>query len=291
LNTIDVTQNPALLDLQMTLNSLNALNISQNPLLSNLTCVQNGLTSLDVTQNTHLKTLDCRNNQLTSLEIGQNDSLEILFCRSNQLKALDVSQCPNLYNLNCSVNDLRCLHAANSNAFENPLAPGFYLFVSFGNVNLSCAEVSFPAIADASYIADAGTSFALTCLPNAPNNAVIQNGNTLAASMGNLVYQWVDCDNGNAPISGATNQFFTPTATGNYAVEITVEDLCGSTTSVFSDCIYVVDYTGIEELINTEKELVKIIDFTGRETELRPNTPLILRYSDGSVERVMEIVP
>lgn len=33
-------------------------------------------------------------------------------------------------------------------------------------------------------------------------------------------YQWIDCSNGNAIISGATSQSFTPTVTGNYAVVI-----------------------------------------------------------------------
>ena len=45
----------------------------------------------------------------------------------------------------------------------------------------------------------------------------------------------------------------------------------------------------INEPTNTKKELVKIIDLTGRETEFKPNTPLILIYSDGTRERVMEI--
>jgi hypothetical protein len=48
--------------------------------------------------------------------------------------------------------------------------------------------------------------------------------------------------------------------------------------------------TGIEELINTQKELVKIIDFTGRETEFKSNIPLIFIYSDGTRERVMAMV-
>ncbi|MGV3631867.1 MAG: T9SS type A sorting domain-containing protein [Bacteroidota bacterium] len=34
-------------------------------------------------------------------------------------------------------------------------------------------------------------------------------------------YQWVDCNNGNAAIAGATAQDFTPTANGSYAVNIT----------------------------------------------------------------------
>jgi hypothetical protein len=45
----------------------------------------------------------------------------------------------------------------------------------------------------------------------------------------------------------------------------------------------------IEELILTEKELVKIIDIMGRESEYKPNTPLIFVYSDGTRERVMKI--
>lgn len=43
------------------------------------------------------------------------------------------------------------------------------------------------------------------------------------------------------------------------------------------------------ELENHEKQLFKIIDFMGRETEYKPNTPLIYIYSDGTRERVMKI--
>ena len=50
---------------------------------------------------------------------------------------------------------------------------------------------------------------------------------------------------------------------------------------------FLVDNTGIEELLQNEKELVKIIDFMGRETEFKPNTPLIFIYSDGTVEKKM----
>ncbi len=47
-------------------------------------------------------------------------------------------------------------------------------------------------------------------------------------------YQWVDCDNGYAPISGATGTQFTPTYTGNFAVIVTT----GSCTDT-SACNYV----------------------------------------------------
>lgn len=38
-----------------------------------------------------------------------------------------------------------------------------------------------------------------------------------------------------------------------------------------------------------KKELVKIVDMMGRETENKPNTPLIYMYSDGSTEKVMHL--
>jgi hypothetical protein len=57
---------------------------------------------------------------------------------------------------------------------------------------------------------------------------------TITANNANATYQWVDCDDNSAPITGATNQSFTATANGNYAVEIT-ENGCTET----SDCIAV----------------------------------------------------
>ena len=45
---------------------------------------------------------------------------------------------------------------------------------------------------------------------------------------------------------------------------------------------------GLEEL-SSYKELVKIIDYMGRETEFKPNTPLIFIYSDGTREQVMKM--
>ncbi len=43
---------------------------------------------------------------------------------------------------------------------------------------------------------------------------------TLRADAAGYHYQWVDCDNENASVPGATSQSFTPTIAGNYACEI-----------------------------------------------------------------------
>jgi hypothetical protein len=64
---------------------------------------------------------------------------------------------------------------------------------------------------------------------------------TLSADATGYNYQWVDCGNGNAPVSGATSQSFTPTIAGNYACEIdngtcTVTTAClSSTVSIFEN--------------------------------------------------------
>jgi hypothetical protein len=116
-----------------------------------------------------------------------------------------------------------------------------------------------------------------------PSNDVTQNGATLTATQTGAAYQWIDCDDGNAPIVGEVNQAFIPSSTGNYAVIVTVND-CINT----SEC-RLVDFTGIVELNTTPKQLIKIVDVLGRETPFKPNTPLLYIYDDGTVERKMVI--
>ena len=48
---------------------------------------------------------------------------------------------------------------------------------------------------------------------------------------------------------------------------------------------------GINENSNKEKELIKIFDLMGRETEDRPNTPLFYLYDDGTVEKIFKAMP
>lgn len=50
------------------------------------------------------------------------------------------------------------------------------------------------------------------------------DGSTLTAFPTGASYQWVNCNNNNAPISGANGMTFTPTVTGNYAVVVTLSN-------------------------------------------------------------------
>ncbi|MGB3947751.1 MAG: YCF48-related protein [Bacteroidia bacterium] len=46
------------------------------------------------------------------------------------------------------------------------------------------------------------------------------NGTALIASLAGVSYQWLDCNNGYAPIAGATSQSYTTTVDGSYAVMV-----------------------------------------------------------------------
>lgn len=77
---------------------------------------------------------------------------------------------------------------------------------------------------------------------NNVDNTVSLSGITLTANQSGATYQWIDCNNGNTPISGETSQSFEPTVNGNYSVEVTANG-CTET----SACV-VVNSVGIESL-------------------------------------------
>jgi hypothetical protein len=56
---------------------------------------------------------------------------------------------------------------------------------------------------------------------NNVDTSVTLSGATLTATASGAQYQWIDCGNGNAPVSGATSQSFLPTVNGDYAVIVT----------------------------------------------------------------------
>ena len=63
-----------------------------------------------------------------------------------------------------------------------------------------------------------------------PNPSVTQSGTILTANTNGASYQWIDCNNGNSPIANATNQSYTPTTNGSYAVIIN-QNGCSDTSS------------------------------------------------------------
>ncbi|MFT5778772.1 MAG: hypothetical protein ACI837_001728 [Crocinitomicaceae bacterium] len=200
----------ALTNLQCTSNSITVLDVSNNINLTNLHCTLNPITILDVSSNTGLYWLDCDDLLLTTLDVSNNTSLEYLYCNGNSLTSLDVSQNILLLELICHANQLSSLNAANGNNTN------IINFFATNNPNLTCIEVDDAVYSTTNWTSiDAASSFSENCC--SIDLSVTETGNTITATLTGATYQWVDCDNGNAPVSGETNQSFTPTSNGNYA--------------------------------------------------------------------------
>ncbi|NRA10544.1 MAG: T9SS type A sorting domain-containing protein [Crocinitomicaceae bacterium] len=88
---------------------------------------------------------------------------------------------------------------------------------------------------------DSTITINLTLAP-AINTSLTVLDQTLTADVNGATYQWIDCDNGDVTIPGATNQSYTATTSGNYAVEITING-CTET----SGCDYV-SMIGLNEI-------------------------------------------
>ncbi|HIA36429.1 MAG TPA: T9SS type A sorting domain-containing protein [Flavobacteriales bacterium] len=63
--------------------------------------------------------------------------------------------------------------------------------------------------------------------------SVSQTDSVLTANDSSATYQWLNCNNGFAPVSGAVYQSFTPSAIGNYAVEVQ-KNGCVDTSACYS---------------------------------------------------------
>jgi hypothetical protein len=75
----------------------------------------------------------------------------------------------------------------------------------------------------------------LTINQSTTNTTITQNGNTLSVQSGATSYQWLDCNNAFTIIPGETNNTYTPSGNGDYAVEVsngncTDTSLCYNTT-------------------------------------------------------------
>jgi hypothetical protein len=79
------------------------------------------------------------------------------------------------------------------------------------------------------------------------NNSVNHNGANLSAVLSGASYQWIDCSD-NTPIDGATSQFFTATANGSYAVQITVAGCTATSNCVNITTINVENYSFMQQI-------------------------------------------
>jgi len=84
------------------------------------------------------------------------------------------------------------------------------------------------------------------------DSTITIHGDTLTANAHNTNYQWLDCDNGFTPISGATSQSFQPTTNGNYAVQLT-STFCNRIDT--SECVSFFS-VNVNELLKDDSRLI-----------------------------------
>ncbi|MCB0379682.1 MAG: T9SS type A sorting domain-containing protein [Flavobacteriales bacterium] len=89
----------------------------------------------------------------------------------------------------------------------------------------------------------------LATVNTSPTATVNQTGNTLTALETGMTYQWVDCNNSNAPISGQINQNFNVTINGNYAVVVS-NGSCQTTSSCTNVIVTGINNNSVKSYFN-----------------------------------------
>ncbi len=94
IESIDLSKNTELLELDCSSSNLSNLDLSKNNKLTCLSCDWSNLSSLDLSKNTSLQSLSCSNNKLEELILNSNDIKDI-GCVNNKLS---VTALNNLFN-------------------------------------------------------------------------------------------------------------------------------------------------------------------------------------------------
>jgi hypothetical protein len=251
----------ALIDLQCYSNSLTSLDVSQNTALTYLNCNNNQLTSLDVSNNLALTNLYCNNNQLTSLNLSNNIALTTLWCTNNQFTSLDVSTATALTYLHC-----------------------------FWNPNLYCIDVDDVAWADTNWTVtngniDATMSFSSNCVSALGcTDSLACNYDALAtiddsSCIYGILSSSYDTLSVTTSIVWNSN---TLNVSGDYSDTLINSAGCDSIANLN---LTITNTTGLLDIIDDKRNLVKITDMLGQETPFRKNTPLFYIYDDGTLEK------
>ena len=268
LTSLDVSQNTALTDLSCQSNQLTSLDVSSNTALTYLYCERNQLTSLNVSNNTPLIWLTCQNNQLTSLDVSQNTILTYLVCGSNPLNILDVSNNTALIFLWCSANQLTSLDVSNNVVLWRLFC--YYNQLTSLDVSNNIALAEFWCYDNQLSSLNLSNNTDLTelyCQDNQLTSLDVRNGNNMQMGF--------DCTNN--PNLECINVDDVAWSTANW----TVGNAGIDPQHYFSNnCTP----SAIQEH-TTNKELLKVTDLLGRDTEKKRNTPLFYIYNDGTVEK------
>ncbi|RYQ46386.1 Ig-like domain-containing protein [Bifidobacterium pseudolongum] len=113
LTSVDLSHNPKLEDLTIN-GSLETIDLSKQTELRELDLDGNNLTEIDLTRNTLLWSLRAEENRLTNIDLSQNNNLEYIYLANNQLEELETYNLRKLQELKIQHNKLTALDLSNN---------------------------------------------------------------------------------------------------------------------------------------------------------------------------------
>lgn len=227
------------------------------PNLIGLGCGDGGpLAYLDVKACSNLISLYCPNALLTSLDVSGLSNLKYLVCHSNNISNLDITGCIALEELNTSANNLTTIDLSTN--------------ISLKEIICSTNSITHLDVSNCPNIKNTFTLDGLVCDRNKLTYLNLQNGDPTgppcdAVDNPDLTCVMVnDVAYANANFDDFDNGVYFDTYCPPYV----------STNEI-----------DLEDVIKTDKTLIRIVDILGRETKAVRNNLLFYIYNDGTVEK------
>ena len=325
ITSLDVSNNTFLIHLQCDSMLLTSLDVSQNTALSFLDCSKNQLTSLDVSNgnNQNIITFNAYENpNLTCINVDDSTySTNTWFQGSNYF----VFDPQHYFSTNCTLINLGCTDtlACNYNFLAN-IDDGSCVFSSIhqqsfdicsgDSVMVGVNVYNTTGVYTDTLLTINGCDSILYTNINLISTAVWQWGTTICdgdnVSVGNSIYNTIGvfedtlttstgCDSivytNIYMIHQNTSSYDTLSVSasilwngiplnlsGDYSVTLINSVGCDSVVNLN---LTITIPSGILNISNTEKTIVKITNMLGQETQIKRNTPLFYIYDDGTVEK------
>lgn len=223
--------------------------------LQKLICGTNPISSINVSNNLFLTDLYVPQCQLSALNLNANALLEYLYCANNQITSLDLSFNPLLSGLECQNNQLIDLNITQNTKL-------YYFDCGISN-QLTSLDVSH-----------CDTLRFLYCDNNNLQCLNVKNGNNndpmILEAFNNPSLTCIEVDDPTWATSNWT------VAWGNIDPTMSFSSYCGNSCT-----------TGIDELVVTERTLIKTINLMGQEINNDYRGLIIRLYNDGSIEKTL----
>lgn len=163
----------------------------------------------DSTGNDYCKLLNTTNIYTDTLTNFTTTSLSI---NSSPATMVNGTPLPTIQNFNFPQQNLIC---------QTVSATACFSYTSQGGFTWNNSGIYTDHIPNSGYNGICDSLVIVNLTINTVDTSVTNNSPTLMANAANATYQWVDCNNNYSAIGGATNQTFTATSNGNYAVIVT----------------------------------------------------------------------